>query len=1488
MSNSSREENKHAKRYAPKGRAQPSRGAKAPRGGNRFEVLNRSDRSASESDDDYRAPFRPVQRGSLAEKGDGRVGRISKDRAKREASTRKLLEECNLEDEEEREHYGIAANHDVDAMRAWEKRHGPLKTATPLGVEGREMTREESKNPFVPPAGMPSDHPAVSVSTQLSASRDYYTPNATFMESVKPHTGTSKYCKEFLTSGGCRYGDNCRYSHHADDMPPCHYGPNCQHNVCRFNHSINSVPKGTRDVFISPYILDAKQQAMINASMGGHVVVDKQAKHHTHPCTALERRACRQYIADMIKATTTHALTVELNGNKRFWQHLGSPIRTVGLETDKSTQLLIQDKFSHTFKNHAEAQAAWFVEPLSSAVTGRRTGVATVFGVNSGLFGNASPAFLCECLDIYEMYIGLSIPTAITGSFYGGETTWNFLGDTTDFCHEGETVREMSHHLWMSNGGINVFVRGAWRTIHSKLVYAIGHVCIYALSVNETNDALYTFHADGSLQCILPRVNVPLDRTCFAHYKGTRMICCSSTPLSNDGALVEFFAELFQAAPWAMYQTGGTYLILTKGTTFVFSLAGFSVVIGKITGRTIDNNTKTIARASYCSFIKSSKDTEPPGSDLAFDVIFLLAAKVIGRSSTVMTSFPIFSKATEFFSNVTGIETSNRIRDEELKSGADKMVSGRIKNAVLYTSIGVIAAVALGKIAPKQPEVVSKAHADFLAANKAKFAAYDAKQQAMLKSWRGELPYELMFPNSTEIKLWLPSSTVLLPFGRNMDFNPFNVIPFAINIVRDIFACFRSDPSQFIEHFLIHTTFVLPYVVFEEWAKRTIPYGHLAVILTETLSVYLADAPCPFWWKFALHGIFWACPTPLAIIIHWFWNSAVFAAHTTPKAAGQLTLLQTVLLLVCVYFILTFTGRAYDQDGAPIAVDDPIKFLKDSIKSGENYVLNGSWSVPVTDFELPSLETNPVLGSPHPKARIEIGDYTAPINTPSYNVGPIFLGGVPVNISSGTDSEYATIVHRCVPYRPEDSLMPAVVFYYYMEHAFKKRPKEMPVVTFEQWNSRFPASRQLCHLRAYNEWQGKHVPDECYKIKNFQKHESLPISPDSDYDDKVKRGISALPDEINVATGPYSLAFTKWMNLHWDGSFPSDIKMLFASGWTAERVSAFAFLGLEDLDLPEMYAGEGYSREDWHNFVAQPFFRGQDEYQYGLDGDFSTMDGTVNRFWLQVERQFMVCAGVPQHVCDVYARLGKVRGRSPHDVSYTVNGTRLSGMATTSVCNSLITGLAHYYFLRANGITEARILVLGDDVNVISKVPIAHLDWVGFFNQCDLKYKPNFLRPRFMSFCSNYYWPCDTGLVLGPKPFRVISKLGLTLTKPKNKKQHIVSVAKGLVNDCFHVPILSEYLVWILTKACKDTRAPVSPKYDFHFHVSQRHQPVPATYTFFEQMYGVTFAQVLAEMQRLVFDKDDVLMVVNSPLFIHCLKIDIGGLPEGHEAFQSC
>lgn len=393
-------------------------------------------------------------------------------------------------------------------------------------------------------------------------------------------------------------------------------------------------------------------------------------------------------------------------------------------------------------------------------------------------------------------------------------------------------------------------------------------------------------------------------------------------------------------------------------------------------------------------------------------------------------------------------------------------------------------------------------------------------------------------------------------------------------------------------------------------------------------------------------------------------------------------------------------------------------------------------------------------------------------------------------------------------------------------------------MTFEEWNSKYPAHLQAAHVKALSELTTGDFRE--WNVDNrgmFVKIESLMKSTADGVDKLAPRAIQSGTAHHNVATGPFCKSFSKHLASVWN--VDNDGGLMYATGTSAEKIG-FMF----QKATSRLSAALGI-----------------------LEGDFARFDSTIHRRFLELEAKIYKYCGCSELAYTTFLSCIATKGRDKFGTTYSVDGGRHSGDHNTSCGNTLLQGLAILFCvavhdLMLNSRLDLRrppfliekysitLPMLGDD-----NLFIADSSFITTFPLADLLLKLGLeLEPKVhlganaayhATFCSSRFYPVGDKVILAPGIGRGIAKSGWYVNPPAN--QPVIGLLRadaiGRAQDCSFVPFLSQ--MW---KRNLDLSRGSSLVYSrelqrtnqHNAHVSESHMATKETYQMVEAVYGLT------------------------------------------------
>lgn len=447
---------------------------------------------------------------------------------------------------------------------------------------------------------------------------------------------------------------------------------------------------------------------------------------------------------------------------------------------------------------------------------------------------------------------------------------------------------------------------------------------------------------------------------------------------------------------------------------------------------------------------------------------------------------------------------------------------------------------------------------------------------------------------------------------------------------------------------------------------------------------------------------------------------------------------------------------------------------------------------------------------------------------------------LPVVSADTPENEERAIIHRAlIPPLPSNA------------HAWEQveetlhellPPKVIRPTQFEIWNARFSKTRQKNQRLALENFMAcpdiEAVKRSCIR-KTFIKREKLLKSDPGGIEDYDPRVIQGVGDLANALLGPYIHAFSKYLSSKWRKDKP----VTYAAGLNAEGLG-------EWLDL---CICEGYT---WY-----------------LESDYSRYDVSIPVAGLAAEQSIYKTHGVGKWAQAVLQEQMFVRGVSSHGHKYSIKGTRCSGDPNTSCGNSMLNAGVVVTVLKQLGITDYKLIVMGDDMVVALREYVDPDMYALAVASYGLSAKAKITDdPDLVEFCSGRFWTTKAGRVWGPKVGRFMAKIGFSVPVQHDPHAWMKGVLVGVRQDVAHVPLLNVYV-----EHCLGLLAQVKGKArvdDHRFHVGSLHKATPDTYQQFYKVYDLTPLD-LDTLKSTILSVKSLPAVIDHPLFEAMVQRDL-------------
>jgi hypothetical protein len=318
-----------------------------------------------------------------------------------------------------------------------------------------------------------------------------------------------------------------------------------------------------------------------------------------------------------------------------------------------------------------------------------------------------------------------------------------------------------------------------------------------------------------------------------------------------------------------------------------------------------------------------------------------------------------------------------------------------------------------------------------------------------------------------------------------------------------------------------------------------------------------------------------------------------------------------------------------------------------------------------------------------------------------------------------------------------------------------------------------PTQKRESLIRAYESLDNEPFSKKESRYKAFVKQELLPakVLNESLFGDP--RVIQAPTDRMKAVLGPFMVPASKRVSY----VFGVDSNHTYASGLTPLNIGRWMTVVMDTFGAPLF-----------------------------IEVDYVRWDAHLNPEALEIEHMMFASMGISGDARRALSCQRVTKGHSKHGLKYKVNATRKSGDPNTSVGNSLLNiAINASVFDTMFGVGNYKLIVLGDDMLCAVDPKQAYLwnetTYVSFMLSLGLEPEIKVHKDNYAaSFCSSYFWPCETGIlntryVLAQKPGRALSKFGYALgDATKKDEQRLLGVVRSLLPHAEAVPGLREFL----------------------------------------------------------------------------------------------
>lgn len=539
----------------------------------------------------------------------------------------------------------------------------------------------------------------------------------------------------------------------------------------------------------------------------------------------------------------------------------------------------------------------------------------------------------------------------------------------------------------------------------------------------------------------------------------------------------------------------------------------------------------------------------------------------------------------------------------------------------------------------------------------------------------------------------------------------------------------------------------------------------------------------------------------------------------------------------------------------------------------------------VEQLTLPPVESTLDVPPIDPTSKVRVVQDFPRLGRPARLAGWTIPEALPVNYAANTNGELLAVTVRNLNPLLPITKQAALNHISIMRQLFSDIPYER--MSFEEWNAHFPSKNQReAHEQAYRDSHTLLHPPGYMRVKAFSKHELLPHCYGSIFNMKCKRLIQGFYPAFNVVQGPPIYSFSKSVAARYNYTQ----RIFYANGTNAEQIGLWYECALadvlvvdyEELEMPDIQVIDGLDPAPLlqSKIVKEKLLRHRGECPVVSDffnskatvlaGDFSNFDGTQHPWLGEAECCVYEDVGMPAHVVETERKLWQhTSGLTAHGVKYSCIGRRKSGHPATSLGNSMLTITFFAAVFEKYDIDQYYLMVLGDDSLAVVHQDVSHIPWVDEALELGLVLKMAQPKSFEAEFCSSRFWPTNEGLVLAPKPFRVLGKTGWTLCDTNDLAGHIKGVVSGMQKSIEWMPLLRTLVPKVnALNACA------------HFHderkilAQERHTICYETWITFELIYGVTREQIQALEQQI--EQCDIPVAVSGPFMASCFAIDAG------------
>jgi hypothetical protein len=386
----------------------------------------------------------------------------------------------------------------------------------------------------------------------------------------------------------------------------------------------------------------------------------------------------------------------------------------------------------------------------------------------------------------------------------------------------------------------------------------------------------------------------------------------------------------------------------------------------------------------------------------------------------------------------------------------------------------------------------------------------------------------------------------------------------------------------------------------------------------------------------------------------------------------------------------------------------------------------------------------------------------------------------PVVPRSCYHSEYVSIRNRILaPQTGSDEpwhYMTDVAAYFFDDFY---QPETLKKVTFDKWVKHYPPARREQVKEARQLARDRGIIQKELGVKLFVKRECLPkCLPDEDISFDP-RAIQGNHDVVLAQLGPWYSSDSEYLQKTWgkhDGSFGI---ITYAAGLNAQDIGEW-FDQAHDAVIDSVELTNDARRWDMSIRRAGTEF-------------MATVISQRTKKWHDKP--------IPRRVASLFFNTLDCTGVSHQGIHFKTEGRIRTGGISTSAGNSTLNAHLHLTPIimvlgRFPTRSELMLIVMGDDMYMVLNRTLANKVYhvlASFLTFAGIQHKLTlFTDQREGQFCSSRFWPTLNGTVLGPKPFRTLSKTFYCkhALSDKNARGWLRGVVLGWYADSAHVPVL--------------------------------------------------------------------------------------------------